>query len=244
MKALHSILWAFLLASASVFGQEAARPVVSDEVWTSFSFKGRPPKFFNDLIGKSTRKRFGLGGELGYRTNDVFFAGRQLYFDGELNFDLTDLIEVGLEHRYAYRPNGSDRQRSQLKFQISERMARFDLSFRSIFQHSWHELGEERDNLRNRFSAEYDIPGWKLDPKFRVEFFTALLPAGLDHIGTRYQLGTEWSPWRGHGLGVAVVHDRERNVAWPDHRWIMSFEYSINIRKIRSELEKAKAPKE
>ena len=245
--ALHILLLAIIAAIVFPHGtcaQERAQPSRAEEVWTSFAFSGRPPKFFNDIIGKGTRKRFGLGGEIGYRTADVFFAGRQIYFDGEIGYDLTDIIEIGVEHRYAYRPDNSDRQRSQLKFQIGDRIARFDLSWRSIFQHSWHEYGLERDNSRNRFSIEYDIPKWKLDPEFRVEFFTTWLPEGLDYIGTRYQLGTEWSPWSGHGLSVAVIHDRERNVARPDHRWIISFEYSINIRKIRSAWEKAREPSE
>ena len=58
-----------------------------------------------------------------------------------------------------------------------------------------------REVLRNRFDVGYDIPKFKLDPAFSVEFFTWAGYEGLIYFGTRYKLGTEWSPEEGSQRG-------------------------------------------
>jgi len=88
-----------------------------------------------------------------------------------------------------------------------------------------------REVFRNRFEAAYNIPKFKLDPEFSMEFFTWAGHQGWTYFGTRYQLGTSWSPRKGHDLGMALVHDRERSVPWPVYRWIYSLSYSIDLRK-------------
>jgi hypothetical protein len=221
-----------VLAGLEASAQERARPVTSEEIWTSISFRGRPPKFFNDIIGKETRKRFRLAGELGYRSADVFFAGRQIYFDGNIRYRVNDLLSIGAEHRYAHRPGRDDRQRSALQVYLSHNIGRLSLGHRFIYQHNYREFGRLRELFRNRFLVEYNFRKWKLDPYFTTEFFTWVNPQGLNYIGTRYKLGTGWSPWDGHSIGVALVHDRERDIAWPDQRWIMAIDYGLNFRRL------------
>ncbi len=66
--------------------------------------------------------------------------------------------------------------------------------------------------------------GWNFSPGWDL--------TGMDNVGTRYRFGTKYSRWKGHELSVYIMHDRERNVAWPDHRWILSIDYSINLRRL------------
>jgi hypothetical protein len=211
---------------------ERAQPVMSEEFWGSLIVHGRAPKFLNDVIGKDVRKRFRLKGEMGYRSADTFFAGRQVYFDGSIRYTFSDLLKVGVEQRYAMRPGRENRTRTALKIYLGQSFGRLDLGYRFVYQHNYRELGRVRELFRNRFSAEYNIRKWKLDPVIQTEFFTWANPYGLTYIGTRYKLGTSWSPWKGHSITFFFVHDRERDVAWPDHRVIYSLDYAINLRRL------------
>ncbi len=229
---MHRLLIIFLsIAPLLVHAQERARPQQTEELWASFTLSGRPPKFFNDIIGKETRKRFRLSTEMGYRTNDNFFGGRQFYADGNIRFEITDSLSIGVEHRYSYRPNDADRQRTGVLIYATRNFGKFEVDYRGAYQHSY-KVVQDADMLRNRLTVEYNIPKWKFDPVGGAELFTWISPFGLDNTGIRYRAGTKYSPWKGHEFTLYMVHDRERNVAWPDHRWILSIDYSLNVRKL------------
>ncbi len=229
----HVILCiAIALSAMDAIAQERARPTFSDHLWTSVSIVGRPPKFFNDIIGKETRKRLRLNGEVGYRSADAFFAGRQVYFDGGIRYKVSELLSIGVEQRYAYRPGREDRTRTLFQIYLGKKIGRFEFDYRFRYQHNYREFGSQRELFRHRFMAEYNIPKWKLDPFFSTEFFTWANPEGLSYIGTRYQVGTSLKMGKAHSIGLALVHDRERDVAWPEHRWIYSIDYRLNIRQL------------
>src|SRR5690606_16885571 len=124
-------------------------------------------------------------------------------------------------------------QRIGLQSYLSRSWKRFDLGHRFVWQRVF--LGEDRTRtlLRNRFTVEYNVRKWKLDPEFSVEFFTRTDdPRGWNWIGTRYKLGTSWSPWKGHTFGPAIVYDRDARVAWPVNRVIWSIDYGIDLRRL------------
>jgi hypothetical protein len=221
-----------LLAPLAICAQERARPVQAEELWTSFSISGRPPKFFNDLIGKETRKKFRLGAELGRRSNDNFYGGRQILTDLSIRYSITDSLSIGVEHRYSYRPDQADRQRSGIAMNYERPFGKLKVDYRLAFQHTYQDISIEANMLRNRVTLEYNFPKWKLDPIAGVEFFSGIGPYGLDYVGTRYRFGTKIPTWKGHEITVYGMHDRERNVAWPDHRFILSVDYSINFTKL------------
>lgn len=210
--------------------QERARPDMKQELWASVSIQGRPA-FLDSLLGTTIAKRIRPSAEVGYRSADSFFAGRQYYADLGIAYKVTDKITVGTEFRHAYRTNGSDRQRLGGMVQYKTKVRRFELAYRFTYQHNFREWGDVREVLRNKFIAGYNIPKWKLDPQFSTEFFTWAAPQGLSYYGTRYKLGTEWDINKVHSLGIGVVHDRERMVFAPEYRFILSVDYGINLRK-------------
>ncbi|MBL7939503.1 MAG: DUF2490 domain-containing protein [Flavobacteriales bacterium] len=212
------------------FAQEPLRPTVTPEFWSSFGLQGRA-SFLRDILGKDIAKRTRTGMELGYRSTDAFFAGNQVYMDLSGGYKLSDHITVGAEYRYAYRSADVDRQRLCALFEYATTFDRLELAWRFDYQHNFRPFGEPREVLRNKFTAGYNIPDHKLDPKFSVEFFQWAGHQGLIYFGTRYKLGTEWSPKKGHTLGFGVIHDRERMVFAPTYRVIASIDYTINLRK-------------
>lgn len=221
-----------LLLAAPLFAQERARPVRSSELWSSLTVNGSLPGFFKTRVPKTTARRIRLSGEIGYRSADTFFAGRQLYTDLGGRYKINDHVSAGLEHRIAFRGQATTRQRTGLQVLLSTRWKRFDLGYRFNYQHNYRPFGSQREMLRNRFTVEYNIPKFKLDPEVSAELFTWAGHRGWLYRGVRYKLGTAWAITKAHELGFDVVHDREVGVASPEYRWIWSLSYSMDLRKL------------
>ena len=96
------VLGCLVLCCAAVHSQEPLRPAVRQEYWASAAVQGRLPGFFKGILGDSY-KRIRMRNELGYRSSDVFFAGRQTYLDVNLRYKISDLLSVAYEHRFATR---------------------------------------------------------------------------------------------------------------------------------------------
>lgn len=221
----------FLGSAMWCAAQERLRPESRQELWTSVGLQGGAPKPICGLFEDSFCDRLRFGAELGYRSADVFFAGRQVYLDLKGSYKLNGPLSVGFEHRFAARGQQPLEQRTIVELRFKEKIDRLNFSYRFNYQHSYIEWGDQREVLRNRFDLGYDIKKWKLDPEVGVEFFTWLGNKGVSYFGTRYHIGTEWSPAKGHTIGLQLLHDRERDVAWPRYRWIWSVSYEVNLRK-------------
>lgn len=221
-----------LLACLGMRAQEVLRPEVRQELWVAAVVQGRLPGFTKDLLGGSYR-RIRVRNELGYRSSDVFFAGRQTYLDVNLRYKVSELVSVAYEHRFASRTNAAGiRHRSIVQAQVGRAFKRWEPDYRFIYQHSYIERGRQREVFRNRFQLGYNFKGWKLDPQVSVEFFTWARDRGWSYFGTRWQLGTEYRISKANSISLGLVHDRERGIAWPTHRWIWSFTYALDLRDL------------
>lgn len=232
MRFRGPLLLSVVLACAGAQAQEVLRPAVRQELWAAAAMQGRLPVFMKDLMGDSY-KRVRLRNELGYRSADVFFAGKQTYLDVNLRYKISDLLSVAYEHRFASRSNATGIQnRSIVQADLAKTFTRVETGYRFIYQHSYIEWGDRREVFRNRFQLGYNFKNWKLDPQLSVEFFTWAGNKGLSHFGTRWALGTEYAFSKAHSLGLSLLHDRERDIAWPTRRWIWSVTYSLNLRDL------------
>jgi hypothetical protein len=228
---MRYLLLALILFPLAIRAQEPLKPALRQELWTSIGVRGRVPTFLHPVIGDDIIRNLRLSADLGFRSADVFFAGRQVYIDLGAKYKLSDLVSVGIEQRVAFRPDGTTRNRTGLMVDLSHDIERLELGYRFNYQHNYLEWGDEREVFRNRFEAGYNIPSWKLDPVFTVEFFTWAGYQGLSYFGTRYKLGTEWSPGKGQSFQIALIHDRQRDVAWPQYRTILSVDYVLYLNK-------------
>jgi hypothetical protein len=228
----YGLLLSLVLVSSAMHAQEPAlRPDVRQELWLSAGVQGRAPKFLKDPLGDHY-KRIRLSGQLGYRSADNFFAGRQLYSDVAVRYKLTDWLSVASEYRYAVRVGSANRQRIGFQARAGHKVGRFDLDYRFTWQRNYLERDRQRTLLRNRFGVGYNIRKWKLDPEFSVEFFTRTDRGdGWFLLGTRYKLGTDWELAKGHTIGPNLIYDRDGRVNAPVNRIIFSIDYGINLRK-------------
>lgn len=225
-----AVLLASLLLPTFFLAQEPLRPTLRQELWGSIGVRGRP-SFLEGWLGKTTIKRLKTAGELGYRSADSFFAGRQYYLDLGADYKVNDQFTVGSEFRYAERTGQEDRQRLGAKFQYAFLWGRSELTYRMTYQHNFRDYGEVREVFRNKFVVAHDFPNWRFDPECSVEFFTWAGYQGLTYFGTRYKVGTEYDFNKVHSLGIGIVHDRERMEYAPDHRFILAIDYGIKLRK-------------
>ena len=215
-----------------VQAQEVMRPDVRQELWMAAAVQGRLPTFMKEMLGDSY-KRIRLRNELGYRSADVFFAGKQVYLDINLRYKINDLLSVAYEHRFATRADVTGIQnRSIFQADLAKTFTRVETEYRLIYQHSYVDWGGQREVFRNRFKLGYNFKNWKLDPQMSVEFFTWASNQGWSYFGTRWQIGTEYAFSKAHSIEVSLLNDRERAVAWPTHRWIWTFTYSLNLRDL------------
>lgn len=214
------------------YAQEALRPQQRQELWLSAAVTSRLPESLRGDLG-THYKRIRLRGELGYRSADVFFAGRQVFVDLNARYKATKWLTLAVEHRFAGRTGQAGlRNRSIIEAEAERRSGRSTATYRFIYQHSYVELGGQREVFRNRIQLEHDIRKWKLDPQASVELFTWASYRGLSYFGTRWQVGTQVALAKGHSLTAMLVHDRERDIAWPTHRWIGSFTYTLSLRDL------------
>jgi len=227
-----ALLLAALFAAWTCAAQEPLRPAQRQELWVSAAITSRLPAGLRRSLGKSYKK-VRLRGELGYRSADTFFAGRQLFLDVNARYKVSRWLALALEHRFAGRTQDPGlRNRTIVQAEAQKTLGRLTTEYRFIYQHSYVERTGQREVFRNRFQLGLDIKKWKLDPELSVELFTWAGYKGWSYFGTRWQLGTQVKLAKDHALTVALVHDRERDIAWPTHRWIGSLTYAMTLREL------------
>lgn len=232
MRLRAPLLLVMLALPLLLAAQEALRPAQRSELWAAAAMTGRLPLFLKNALGDSY-KHFRVRNELGYRSTDAFFAGRQFYLDMNLRYRLAKNVHLAYEHRFAKRPNEAGlRNRSIVQLEIEKGLGRFDLGYRGLWQHGYIDWGGQREVFRNKFEATYRFRNWKLDPRMSVEFFNWASNKGWSYFGTRWQFGTEYKLSKAQSISLALVHDRERDIAWPTYRWITSITYSIDLRDL------------
>jgi len=225
---LHSLLVASIATCAAQDG--GLRPRLVQEGWFSVTGEIRPFKNSSRVVEPKFNKRFRLVSELGYRSDENLSGGKQVYLDMAVRYKFTDYLRVVAEHRFSFR--GADRtnsQRTSFQAQLRGQWLRFIGDYRMRFQHEYLDPTDVRDQLRNRIGLTYDIRKWKLDPEVSAEFFTWFGYLGPRLIGTRYSVGTTWTPGKKHEIGIAVMQDREQFVYEPTYRIIYALSYSLNI---------------
>ncbi|MFN3875304.1 MAG: DUF2490 domain-containing protein [Flavobacteriales bacterium] len=228
----RSLLAAALALAAMARAQEALRPMQRGELWLSAAATSQLPDAWRGALG-SHYKRLRARAELGYRSTDAFFAGRQAFLDLGGRYRAAKGLFVSVEHRFAARAGTAGlRHRTMFTAEAARRFGRVEARYRFAYQHAFIERGGKREVFRNRLQSGWDIRKWKLDPELSVELFTWAGYRGWSYFGTRWQLGTSYTLAKGHRLAAVLVHDRERDRAWPTHRWIGCFTYTLDLRDL------------
>lgn len=231
---------AILLACALWHGAAAqeeprSRPFNDAQLWLSLGTEFKP---FRKKAGHLGQARFFRNlratGELEWRLNDNATHLKQLNIDAGLRYPLADFLRAGVQYRYSVRDSFHPNvQRIDLQLWAKWRPGRFKLEHRAEYEHSFTDVRKYRTLLRNKLSATYNIPNWKLDPAVSAEAFTALHYTGTRLVGMRYDIGTELGLGKKKKSTMALTlrYDREMNVKAPKYAWILVAAMEHDFRK-------------
>ena len=224
-----------LCLSAAAQEPPTLQPTQDGELRIGFGAEYKPfAKASDQPYERQFYRKFRLLGEVEWRANENFVQSKMLNVTGGLRYKLTDFLRLGAEYRYSFRDRyHSNVQRLGLSARFQQKKDRTEVGYTLSYQHYFILPKLDRDLLRNKVTIGYNIPNFKLDPRFAIESFTALYNEGNRFIGMRYELGTEVAldKKKKGTLELAVRYDRETNVKEPVHRWILVLAFERSYKK-------------
>ncbi|MCB0774119.1 MAG: DUF2490 domain-containing protein [Flavobacteriales bacterium] len=235
-RLLHIVLLLLAAATSALAQQEStSMPETDGQVWMSASTEVKP---FRKKDTEVTQARFfrnlRVFGEAEWRLNDWGGGHKQVNLNGGLKYSITKFLRVGSEYRHAFKDREkSDYDRIYVRTWLQGKRGRLDGDYRFTYEHTFLPIKKIRTLVRNRFTLEYDIPKWKLDPYLQVETFTGLHYTGNRLVGMRYDLGTKFNldAAKRNSLDVAIRFDQETNTPAPENSWVLLLAYELSFNK-------------
>ena len=199
------------------------------ETWSSINLDYKASKKFKLGLGQQLRMEDNTSNVQQYFTN--------LY--GE--YKLSKAFKLGLEGRFI-RDNDDEGKiqgyenhlRWALYTGFQHDVNRFNLKYRLQYQNK-NELGVSSsegvvaiEKIRLKLGARYNIPKWKLDPRFSAEVFRNIGSTN-QFSKIRGTLGTKYSFKNAGTLGVFFRIEKELNQTYPLTSHVIGLNYTYTI---------------
>lgn len=238
MKSVVHIPWCALalLCANGLHAQEPpSGPGAPDtQIWLSAGARTNPfQKTDGSKQGRFARELTTIG-EVEMRRNEHLSRMKQLNLDAEARYPINSIIQVGARYRYSIRDiRTNNRHRLNMRLMLKWKCGRFTAGYRGQYEHTFVPEKKFRTLLRNRLELRYDLPGWKLDPKFNAESFTALHYTGNKTVGMRYTLSTAFNldKQKKKELEVGLRYDQKLHRKDPTNSWILVLAYGHEFKK-------------
>lgn len=234
VRHISVLLWALLCAGASQ-AQESSSALPPDaQLWMSASTQLTPFRKADDSAQGRFAKKFTTTGEMGLRYNEHFNRLKQFNLDAEARYPINAVMQVAARYRYSFRgPDSRDRGRLNARLLLRWKTGRFTTAYRGQYQHTFISAEKYRTLLRNRLKLQYNIPGWKLDPAFDAESFTALHYSGNSLVGMRYTLGTSFKigKQKDKEMEIGLRYDQQLNQKMAQDSWILVLAFEHEFKK-------------
>lgn len=233
-RKIHSRVYAALILaviSINCYSQDQTSVTTRDlELWTSGEIKFKP----ND------KWTFGLEEQV--RLNDNMSQIDQFFTELSVKKDFTKSLYWGIGTRYirfndvtGNKQGYENHIRYNVDLGYNQKISRWKLNYQLRFQ-TKNELGvseaegdEAKNHLRFKFSTDYNINNWKLDPKFSAEIFNDM--GGIDSFDKyRITIGTSYKIKRLGEIDLFYRMERELNVSYPLTSNIIGLKYCYTIK--------------
>jgi len=202
--------------------------VVSDiEQWTSIG------------ISKEFNKHWKLSLEQEFRFTQDMSNFDTYLADLGVGYKLNKHFSFGLNYRFYQNKNADEIFKTQHRFstdiQYKHKLSRFTLAYRLKLQNKDEDFftagsGENLFNLRNKFSVEYNINNFKLDPFFDVELYRSIENAGSTELSKlRWTLGVNYSLKKYGGVELFYRLDNELNQTYNKDTYIIGLGYKFSF---------------
>lgn len=226
-KQLKKILLLVLVISSSTIHAQDTEVVSDLQQWTSID------------ITKKLNKKWSLSFEQEVRFKqdisnfDVYFA------DLGLSYKLNKHMKLGANYRFYQNKNNKGvfqtQHRWNTDFQYKQKISRFTMAYRLRFQNKdedFYTSDTENNlyNLRNKFSIDYNIKGFKLDPFFDVELYRQIEDASTSELSKlRYTLGVEYPLKKFGDIKLFYRIDNELNLDYDNKTYIIGVGYKFSF---------------
>jgi predicted porin len=228
-RKIENIILILLILSGSIFTVKAQDTKITGDLeqWTSIGISKKINKSWSISLDQEMRfskdiSQFDIYlADLGvdYKINKHFTLGANYRFyqnkDSYGNFQT--------EHRWS----------SDLKYK--QKINRFTLAYRMRFQNKDEDFftGETSNNLynlRNKFSIDYNIKSFKLDPFFDVELYRQIEDVNTTELTKlRWTLGVEYSLKSLGDIQLFYRIDNELNQSYNKDTYIVGVGYKFSF---------------
>ena len=164
---------------------------------------------------------------------DVFFT------DLGLNYKFNKHFSLGANYRFYQNKDSvgdfQNQHRLSADFQYKYKISRFKVAYRLRFQNKdedffTNESGNNLYNLRNKFSIDYNINNFKLDPYFDMELFRRFENGEDSYFNKiRWTLGIEYSITKKSDIELFYRIDNELNQDYAKDTYIIGLGYKFSF---------------
>jgi len=142
-------------------------------------------------------------------------------------------LSIGMAYRWAPESEKEGFVNTQrVQFDLKGRKKFGDFKLEARLRYQIKNEADELDDMRKlRFKSgfRYNIPSWKLDPRFSVEYFRILEGANSEHDKMRYTLGTSYKFNKHNSIGAFYRIEREFKESYPATFYILGLNYSYKF---------------
>ncbi|MDG1684585.1 MAG: DUF2490 domain-containing protein [Flavobacteriaceae bacterium] len=188
-------------------------------------------------------EKLSLGLEAQLRLKSVGDSYNMSFFEAQAQYELQPFLDLGVGYRNSDRLDDVGKKQGHEKYnrffgfaQAKTTFNRFDFRFRVQHQVKTQRdvTNDSKDNNRWRykFSSNYNIPNWELDPRLSFEFFM------LDEFYSaeaydkfRLSLGSKKKFSKTSSLSFKYLYEKEVGVIVPASYHILSLRFEYRIAK-------------
>ncbi len=216
----------FVVSIFSTFAQETV--VTGDlEQWTTLSISKKINKHWKLSLDQEFR--------LKHNASDfnIYFTDLGVDYKVNKNFGL------GANYRFYQNKNNDNvfvtQHRWSTDLKYKQDIGRFELGYRLRFQNKDEDFytsdtGNNLYNLRNKFSAEYNIRNCKIDPFFSTELYRTINNSNdTDLSKLRWTLGVEYSIKKFGDIELYYRMDNELNLSYDKTTYIIGIGYKYSF---------------
>lgn len=223
-KSIFTVI--FLGAIFSTFAQETV--VTSDlEQWTSLS------------ISKKINKHWKLSLDQEFRLNHNASEFNIYFTDLGVDYKVNKYFSLGANYRFYQNKNNDNvfvtQHRWSTDLKYKQDIGRFEFGYRLRFQNKDEDFytsdtGNNLYNLRNKFSAEYNIRNCKIDPFFSTELYRTINSTTDTELSKlRWTLGLEYSIKKFGDIELYYRMDNELNLSYDKTTHIIGVGYKYSF---------------
>lgn len=166
-------------------------------------------------VRKDLGKKFRLYYEQGYRRDENLTKTKTFTFETGGFYKPWKFLWVGAYFRHYNDFKDSRDNNLSGVLLLREELNRFDFRSKTRYIYEFTSGNESEHFLRERISAGYDIPNFKINPFVASEFTFHFQPGNTETVQIRYYIGGEYKIAKHHTINFYYRYSHEMNVNNP-----------------------------